>query len=93
MHEIRAEETTRLKIGELDFGVGNIWKNENGKIVARIHPSRKSELYDELGEYFDFNEGDTFRIGKHTYLIDKIVKGRELENGRHESGHILIRKQ
>ena len=66
---------------------------ENGKLVARIHPPRKSELYDELGEYFDFNEGDTFKIGKHTYLIDKIVNSRKLENGRSENGHILIRKQ
>nr|MDO8079283.1 hypothetical protein [Candidatus Freyarchaeota archaeon] len=82
------EETTAAKIGDVKFGLGNILREKDGKMVAGIYPPVNSPL----GNDFDVCEGDTLWVGECAYNVEKIVEGHSTKNGRYENGYIILKK-
>ena len=82
------EETTRAKIGDVEFGLGNIRKSENGALVAPVHPPANSLL----GGGFTLREGDTLWVGECAYKVEKIIDGHTARDGRYVNGCIVLGK-
>jgi len=91
MHEIKLEENSKEKIFDLEFGLWYVWKNDTGHLIARVHPPKKSELWEKLGDRFDLQQGDFFVVGKNKYLIEKIIEGKVQQDGKYENGKIMIK--
>ncbi len=82
------EATTRAYIGDADFGLGLVYKRNDGKMVATICPPLNSPL----GQDFDLCEGDTLWVGECAYNVEKIVDGYRKPDGRYENGYIVLKK-
>ncbi|MBS7249744.1 MAG: hypothetical protein KIH08_04000 [Candidatus Freyarchaeota archaeon] len=82
------EATTRARIGDVDFGLGLVYKEKSGKMAAAICPPLNSPL----GEDFDVYEGDTLWVGECAYKVEKIAEGYRKPDGRYENGYIVLKK-
>ncbi|MHA1364672.1 MAG: hypothetical protein ACTSP1_19460 [Candidatus Freyarchaeota archaeon] len=82
------EETTRARIGEVEFGLGSIRKTEEGKLAAHIHPPQDSPL----GEPFTLCEGDNLWVGVCAYGVERIIDGHTTEDGRYVNGCVVLKK-
>ncbi len=82
------EATTVAHIGDVEFGLGYVYRENDGKLVAQICPPLNSLL----GEDFDVVEGDIIWVGECAYKVEKLVEGHRMPNGRYENGYMVLKK-
>lgn len=74
--EVSIEETTKARLDEVEFGVGNIFKKD-GKMRAMIYSPENSSF----GGDTEIFENDTLWVGTSAYNVEKITVSQGKENG------------